>query len=323
MPLCLTELPCIVAIYIYWVVSQLPCCTWLVPKSKLNDGWPVLGHSIIVQYNHLHKVGLDHSLKYQSAPLFFLLCFGVRASGRAPVVCHTNLSGTGSLSCLGKGGLLAAHQSPSLPDSSALVKWADRRLGGQSASLADGPECGQPAEPYMCVDVDNCMYGHNKEGSLQFEKRCRSERLSTKAASLKRDFCWTRGHVRVLRGRICAFLVALCLQFCRLCNKQRRLFSLLNLGTLVTSTGNVENDTSLQWISLQTTWSLLLAQILPTQLQVQLEISGNLCMPYFCFELHFKVWNTIVNKSCVEISCQYKMYQTFFAAHSFQNLLSS
>lgn len=170
----------------------------------------------------------------------------------------------------------------------------------------------------MCVDVDNCMYGHNKEGSLQFEKRCWSERMSTKAASLKRDFFWTRGHVRVLTGRICAFLVSLCLQFCRLCNKQRRLFSLLNLGTPVTSTGNVENDTSLQWISLQTTWSLLPAQIqIPTQLLVQLEISGNLYMPYFCFELCFKVWNTIVNKSYVEISCQYKTYQTFFVAHSF------
>lgn len=70
MPLCLTELPCTVAIYIYCIVSQLPCCTWVVPKSKLNDGWPVLGRSSIVHSNHLHKVGLDHSLKYHSALLF-------------------------------------------------------------------------------------------------------------------------------------------------------------------------------------------------------------------------------------------------------------
>lgn len=141
---------------------------------------------------------------------------------------------------------MAAHQSPSLLDSSAIVKGAEQRVGGQRASLADGPDCGQPAEPYTCGDVDNCMYGRKKERALQFERKCRSERLSTKATGLERDFFWTRGHVRVPRGRIYAFLVALCLQFCRLCNKQRRLFSLLNLGTLLTTTGNVENDASLQ-----------------------------------------------------------------------------
>lgn len=39
-------------------------------KVKRSDGWPVLSHSSIVCHNHLHKVGLDHSLKYQSALLF-------------------------------------------------------------------------------------------------------------------------------------------------------------------------------------------------------------------------------------------------------------
>lgn len=64
-----------------------------------------------------------------------------------------------------------------------------------------------------------------------------------------------RKHVRALRVRICTFLVALCLQLWKLYNKQRRLFSLLNPGILATTAGNVENDTLLQWIPLQTTWS--------------------------------------------------------------------
>lgn len=105
----------------------------------------------------------------------------MRANGRAAVVCRTNSSGAGRLWSLEKGGLLAAHQSPSLLDSSAIVKGAEQRVGGQRASLADGPDCGQPAEPYTCGDVDNCMYGRKKEGALQFERKCRSERLSAEA----------------------------------------------------------------------------------------------------------------------------------------------
>lgn len=103
----------------------------------------------IAHYNHLHKVGLDHGLKYQSALLFSFLFEIFCALACMPMTvlpCHTNLSGAGTLSSLEKGGLLATHQSPSLPDSSALVKWTDQRLGGQCASLADGPEYGQPAE---------------------------------------------------------------------------------------------------------------------------------------------------------------------------------
>lgn len=151
MPLCLAELPSIAAIYIYWVFSQLPCCTWLVPELKLNDGWPALSHSGIVHGNHRHKVGLDRRLKYQSALLFSFLfeiffalaCVSMK---RGHVVCNTTLSCAGRLASLEKEGLLAAHQSPSRIDSYALVKWTNQLLGGQSASRTDGPECGQPGK---------------------------------------------------------------------------------------------------------------------------------------------------------------------------------
>lgn len=152
MPLCLAELSCIVAIYIYWVFSQLPCCTWLVPELKLNDGWPVLSHSSIVYRNHCHKVGLDHKLKYQSALLFsflFEIFFALACVSMSVVMWYA----TQPWVALGglppwrkKEGLLAAHQSPSRLDSYTLVKRTDQLLGGQSASLTDGPECGQPAK---------------------------------------------------------------------------------------------------------------------------------------------------------------------------------
>jgi len=70
----------------------------------------------------------------------------MRVNERGHVVCNTNLSCAGRLASLEKEGLLAAHQSPSRLDSYALVKWTGQLLGGQSASLTDGPECGQPAK---------------------------------------------------------------------------------------------------------------------------------------------------------------------------------
>lgn len=91
-----------------------------------------------------------------------------------------------------------------------------------------------------------------------------------------------RGCTRVAPRRICAFLVTLCLLFGRLYNKQRRLFSLLNPGTLVIITKNVENDALLQRIPLQTCLKLVSAQILP-RCSLQLEISANLCISCFSF----------------------------------------
>lgn len=70
---------------------------------------------------------------------------------RGHVACNMNLSCAGRLASVEKEGLLAAHQSPSWLDSYALVERTDQLLGGQSASLADGPECGQPAKRiHMC-----------------------------------------------------------------------------------------------------------------------------------------------------------------------------
>lgn len=103
---------------------------------------------------------------------------------------------------------------------------------------------------------------------------------------------------RVTQRRICAFLVTLCLLLGRLCNKQRRLFSLLNPGTLVIICKNVENDALLQRIPLQTCLKLVSAQILP-RCSLQLEISANLCISCFSFWINYGM----------EILCRAKVVQ--------------
>lgn len=121
-----------------------------MPELKLNDGWPVLSHSSIVHSNRRHKVGLDRRLEYQSALLFsflFEILFALACVSMSVVMwCAAQTGVAGRLASLEKEGLLAAHQSPSPLDSYALVKRTDQLLGGQSASLTDGPGCGQPAK---------------------------------------------------------------------------------------------------------------------------------------------------------------------------------
>lgn len=192
MPFCLAELPCVAAVCIYWTFSQPLCCTWLEPELKLNAGWAVLRRTVIVPRNH--KVGLDGSLKEQAALLcsspFEALFALARLSMSLPGwLCRTNGSCAARLAAPKKeAGLLAAHQSPSRLDSYALMKRTDQLLGGQSASPADGPECGQPAKRLHTCRRRDCMYGCNKWGSFQFGKGCPNERLSTRTKSLKRDF---------------------------------------------------------------------------------------------------------------------------------------
>lgn len=143
---------------------------WWLASAQLQDHCP--------PHNRCHRVGLDRSLKQQSALLFSFLfeTLFALACVSMSVAMWRSTQTPARLASLKKAEFLAAHQSLSWLDSYALMKWTYQLLSRQCANLTDEPECGQPAKQIYMRRYRYCTYRHKKLGSFPFGKRCPSGR---------------------------------------------------------------------------------------------------------------------------------------------------